>query len=137
MGGIDDRATDRKRNSMRGGNPRHDVGFRVDGRRARLGVKTALFEGARDWDIHSDNVSVDGARQRFKKPPCPYAIRRKEFLAGPDTSPNNPVACSEIGRQSASNSKADNAGSAALDRCCLESSDELRALIANHRHPRA
>src|SRR5262245_38847991 len=137
MGGIDDRATDRKRNSMRGGNSRHDVRLRVDGRRPCLGVKPALFQGARDWDIHSDNVGVGGARQRFKKSSCPYAIRWKEFSADPDTSPNNPVARSEMGRQSASNSKADDAGSATLDCCCLESGDELRALIANHRHPRA
>jgi hypothetical protein len=137
VGGIDDHATDRKRNSVRGGDPRHDVRFRIDGGRARLGVKPALFQGARDWDINTDNVGVDGARQRFKKPPRPYAIRWKEFLAAPDTSPNNPVAGSEIGRQSTGNSKADDAGSATLDRYCLEGSGELRALLANHRHPLA
>ena len=109
VGRIDDRATGGKWNPVRGGNPGRNVGFRVDGHRARLGVKPALFQGTRDWGIHSDNIRVDGARKRLKKSPCPYVIRRKKFLAGPDSGPNNPVARGELGRQAAGNSKADDA----------------------------
>jgi hypothetical protein len=132
VGGIDDRATDGKWNPVRGGNPGGNVRFHVDNRRARLDVKAALFQGIRDRGVHSGNIGEHGARKRLKKFPSPYVIRGKKFLAGLDARSNDPIACSEIGRQSASNSKADDARSATPDRC-LESGDELRTLIADYR----
>jgi hypothetical protein len=136
VGRIDDRATGGKWNPVRGGNPGRNVGFRIDGRRARLGVKPVLFRGIRDWGIQSDNIRVYGARKRLKKSPCPYVVGQIQFLAGSDSSPNNQISGSELRRQAASNSKADDARSTTRDRR-LESGDELRTLVADHRHPGA
>jgi hypothetical protein len=112
------------------------VGFRVDDRGAGLGVKPALFQGTSDGNIHSDNVRVNGVRERLEQSTCPRFIRRNTLLAGPDTGPDDPVAGNEIGRQSAGDAKADDAGSTSLERR-LEGDDELRGLLADHRHSRA
>jgi hypothetical protein len=136
ISGINDRPAGSKWNPVRPGNPGCNVGFGIDRERPCLGVKLALFQSSRDWCIHSGNFRVDRAGKRLEKSPGPYWIRRKKFLAGPDRRPDDPIAGSEIRRQSAGNAEADDARSTTLDRR-LESSNELHALTADHRNSRA
>ena len=96
---IDDRATGGKWNPVGGSNSGRNVRFVIDGDRARLRVKPALFRGMCDGRIRPDDLSVHRSGERGQKRPRPRAIGRKAFLLGPHAGADHPVARSEMGRE--------------------------------------
>src|SRR5262245_12387041 len=98
-------------------------------------MQPSLLLRLRDWGVCADNLSMDGAGQRLEQRMRPAAIGGKAPLLRPDAGSNDPIARSEMGRQSAGDSKADDARGAAFS-CRLERGDELGGMIANHRDAR-
>src|SRR6516225_5967036 len=75
-------------------------------------MKPTLFRRLRDRGIRPDDLRVDGARKRLEKSACPSTIGWKVSLLGPDAGSDDPVAGAKIGRQSAGNTKTDDARTA-------------------------
>ncbi len=131
VGWIDHCAAGGEWNPVCGGDPGRNMGFRVDGDGTRLLVKSPLLQRIGDGSVRPDNLGVDGARKRVEQHPCPQLICWKASLVSPDARSNDPVACNELWRQPAGDSKTDDAKSTTLDRG-LKGGNELRIMIADH-----
>src|SRR6516162_3401027 len=92
--------------------PQRVIRCRRHGTRSK--VKPTLFRGLRNRGVRSDDLRVDGAGKHLEKCARPSTIGWKVPLLGPDAGSNHPVAGVEIGRQSARNSKADDAAAPRL-----------------------
>ena len=130
MGWVNDDATGNKRNLMDGSNPSRDMRFHIDGRCAGAGVERFLLLRIRDEGVHSENVRSDGIRKSMEKGLGPCRVSGKSLLSGFHRCRSNPSTCNETARQSARNSKADDAGNATLYRG-VESNGKARALTAD------
>src|SRR6266566_6895213 len=98
-------------------------------------MQLPLVRRLRDRGVRADDLGVDGTRKRLEQCLRPAAIGGKAPILRPDARSDDPIARSEMGRQSAGDSKTDDSRSAALGRR-LERSDELGGMIANHRDAR-
>jgi hypothetical protein len=72
-----------------------------------------LFGGLRDDSVCADDVRVDRVWKNFEQPARPCPIGRDYVITTADARSDDPIARSEIGRQAARDSKADDSRSTA------------------------
>jgi hypothetical protein len=110
--------------------------FHIDSDPSRCFVKIGFCLAAWHQRIAADDIGVSRARQYFKEPLRPRAIRGNDFFSVPNAGRNDPIAGNKVWCQTAGNSKTDDARRP-LRNGRLQGLAETRRLHAQHRHTRA
>jgi hypothetical protein len=94
---------------MRGGNPRHHVGFHIDRGCTGRSVKLAFLGRLGDRRIDADDWSVDGACDHAEELARPHRIRRADGFRFANSGSDYPIASAQVGGEAAGNAEADHA----------------------------